>query len=217
MNKLHILGGALVGLVVGSAGTYLLTKKKLEIKYAELARDEIAETRAYLNERHKDILTRRIAQIPKDVDDRVHEGPATDTLERVLEGLRYGPKTVPVGPPKKMNVFDELPTHDEMEYLEGQEPADTTKPFIIAEETWSGSMPIFEHVTYTYYSEDDTLADESDNIVDGIDNLVGEDNLLKFGLLSGDPDTVFIRNKKLRMDFEIVRTEGSYKAMVLGE
>jgi hypothetical protein len=209
MNKLHILGGALVGLVVGAAGGYFFAKKQLNDKYVEFADQEIAATKAYLNERHKSTLDRRIPQAPADVDDRVHEGPPTDTLERVLDGLRYGPKTVPVGPPKKMNVFA---TNDDEE-----DKRDKTKPYLISVVEWSDTDEHYEQVCYTYYAEDDTLCDDADNIVDGIDNLIGEDHLQRFGDKSGDPHTVFVRNEKLRMDFEIVRTPGSYKTMVLGE
>lgn len=220
MNKLHIFGGALVGLAVGAVGGYFIAKKQLEQRYQEELREEIAHERAYLNERHKNTLERRIPQTPPGVDDRVHEGPPTQDLEKVLEGLRYGPKTVAVGPPKAHNVFDR--TELDSTPPEGQESADQSNenlglPFVIPEDVWSESMPFYEHVTYTYYQEDDTLADEEDQIVDRVDFLVGDDNLTRFGEKCDDPDTVFIRNKKLRMDFEIVRAHGSYKALVLGE
>ena len=214
MNKLHILGGALVGLVVGATGGYILAKKQLDKKYNEAVEHEIAVTKAYLNERHKSTLDKRVPQKPVGVDDRVHEGPSDDTLKRVLEGLRYAPKTVPVGPPKTMNVFEQQDLANDVEV---EEQRDKTKPYIISVGEWGDNDDHYERVVYTYYNEDDTLADEGDEIVDRVDYLVGDDNLTKFGHLSGDDDTVFVRNEKLRMDFEIVRANGSYKALVHGE
>jgi hypothetical protein len=212
MNKLHILGGALVGLVVGAAGGYLFAKKQLNDKYADLADKEIAETKAYLNQRHKDTLQQRIPQKPVGVDDRIHQGPDDAVLEKVLQGLRYGPKTVAVSPPKAMNVFEPDLSPDDDE----DEVRDPKKPYIITVAEWGEQDERIEKLTYTYYDEDSTLCDEEDNIVTRLD-VVGEDHLERFGHRSGDPDTVFVRNEKLRMDFEIVRANGSYRAMVLGE
>lgn len=70
--------------------------------------------------------------------------------------------------------------------------------------------------TLIYYEEDDTLATERDEVIYNVKDIVGPDALNRFGDMSGDKDTVIVRNERLHIDYEIRKEEGSYKEIVLG-
>lgn len=63
----------------------------------------------------------------------------------------------------------------------------------------------FTKITVTYYPIDRTLLDDDGDVIDDVNGTVGWKNLNSFGAESEDPDTVFIRNRRLLTDFEVVR------------
>ena len=67
-----------------------------------------------------------------------------------------------------------------------------------------------------YYEGDGTLCKDDDELIDDVNGLVGDANLLKFGLGSQDKDVVYVRNEKWNCDFEITRVKGSYGEIVHG-
>ena len=63
---------------------------------------------------------------------------------------------------------------------------------------------------YTFYEEDEVLADEREEAIDNVDEIVGLANLQRWGHGSGNADIVFIRNPTLGLDIEIARAKGSF-------
>lgn len=95
--------------------------------------------------------------------------------------------------------------------------SDTKKaPYVISIDDFHNTKNYFDKINLTYYSGDGVLVDDKEELVDDIQNLVG-DNLDKFGAQSEDPDVVFVRNEKMTSDFEITREKGSYAELVAGE
>jgi len=74
----------------------------------------------------------------------------------------------------------------------------------------------FDKLTVAYFEEDDTLLDEREQIIDDIEHVVGQANLNRFGQGSENDDIVYVRNTKMRADFEIMREQGSYAEQILG-
>lgn len=68
---------------------------------------------------------------------------------------------------------------------------------------------LYEQQTVQYYEEDGTLADISENIIPDLENVIGPDALDHFGEY-GEEDIVRVRNKKLGIDYEVIRIHGSY-------
>lgn len=66
-----------------------------------------------------------------------------------------------------------------------------------------------DKVTFTYYSKDDTMADDNEDIVDDEKYLLGDFGRC-FGQESGDPHVVYIRNEKVGCDYEVIWTNDSY-------
>lgn len=89
---------------------------------------------------------------------------------------------------------------------------DNTPPFVIskAKYAWDeeeGSD--YAKITVTYYPKDRVLLDDGDEPVENkeIDNMIGWRNLDRFGDESEDADVVFVRNRRMETDFEVVRDD----------
>ena len=89
---------------------------------------------------------------------------------------------------------------------EEEDEEDMSGPVVIPpEESWERDYPTLSLI---YFEGDTVLADESDKIVGNIDELVGEDFASHFG--EYEEDSVFVRNDKLGVYYEILRDYGTY-------
>lgn len=79
---------------------------------------------------------------------------------------------------------------------------------IISSDDFSDNQDDYEVVELSYYA-DDIVIGEDDNIIPDPEDIVG-DALVSFGMLSGDPDIVYVRNPKTRALYEIVRMSVKY-------
>ena len=79
-------------------------------------------------------------------------------------------------------------------------------PYVIPPEEF-GEIEEYDTESLTYY-QDGVLTDQDDSIIDNIDELIGEDSLTHFGEF--EDDSVFVRNDKLRCDYEILRDLRNY-------
>lgn len=80
---------------------------------------------------------------------------------------------------------------------------------IISAEDFNNNADDFETVDLTYYA-DEIMVGEDDNIIPSPEDIIGNDALVSFGMLSGDPDIVYVRNPKTRALYEIVRMSVKY-------
>lgn len=74
----------------------------------------------------------------------------------------------------------------------------------------------YDKLNLVYYDIDKVVSDDHDNLIHEWGELIGKDALEKFGEKSGDEDIVYIRNHKLKSDYEFVREHLSYSQTVLG-
>ena len=89
---------------------------------------------------------------------------------------------------------------------ENKEGEDMYVPEVIApEESWEQDYPT---ITLTYYEGDGVLTDDHDKIITNADELVGQDFAQHFG--EYEEDSVYIRNSKLKVHYEILRDYGAY-------
>ena len=80
------------------------------------------------------------------------------------------------------------------------------KPYVISPEEF-GEFEEYEKISLTYYA-DEVLADENDEEVDDVDEIVGEESLNHFG--EYEDDSVFVRNDRLKCDYEILLDQRNY-------
>lgn len=79
------------------------------------------------------------------------------------------------------------------------EEAEPKDPYVISSDEF-GFFEDFEEITLTYYS-DDILADDQDRIIEDKETIIGRDALSR--LTNTDDETVYVRNEKLKVDYEI--------------
>lgn len=131
--------------------------------------------------------------------------------------------------PTPVQVEDDL--REDVEYVHnirfhnpaGHDPNDVTTwdrhpdfPYVITEQEFRIDEPNFEKDSITYYKGDNTLAEEDESYIPDLEGTVGRDNLKYFGLASGDPRVLHIRNERVMTDFEVTLNDGKYHTQVLG-
>ena len=82
----------------------------------------------------------------------------------------------------------------------------TREPYVIAPYDF-GELDGYRKFELTYYA-DDVLEDEDYNIINDREDLIGRESLYTFGEF--DDDAVFVRNEKLRSDFQILKDYRTY-------
>lgn len=77
-----------------------------------------------------------------------------------------------------------------------------------------GENDNYTQISLVYYAGDGVLADDEDEVVEDIEATVGEDFAEHFG--EYEDDSVFIRNDRLRCDYEILRDNRSFSDVAEG-
>lgn len=90
-------------------------------------------------------------------------------------------------------------TNKEVEFME--------KPYVISPEEFGENGDDYETISLTYYA-DGVLADDMDEVIDDVDDVVGKDALTHFG--EYEDDSVFVRNERMRCDYEILLDSRKY-------
>ena len=99
---------------------------------------------------------------------------------------------------------------DERGYATGslkKEVSDMDEPRVISPDEF-GELE-YDTVSLTYY-EDGVLADDMDESISDIEDLIGNDALNHFGDNEDDPDAVYVRNDRMKIDYEILRDPRPY-------
>lgn len=225
-GDLRLLGGGFaVGIAVGVGVGYFATKKHLEVKYDRLAMQEIDEAREYYQAAKKATEARlkeplhEVVEYLGYVKKEDAEKPEIENERAAEEGPVDYTKFTPEPAPSDgvENVFETHPTVEyDWDYEEEtrRRRRNPGRPYVIHLEEFGEDG--FETVCYTYYEVDETLADERDEVVDDVDNVVGLANLERFGQGSDNPNIVMVRNESITTDFEISKANSSYAADVAG-
>ncbi len=89
----------------------------------------------------------------------------------------------------------------------GKEPME--KPYVISPEEF-GDFDDYEQISLTYYA-DGNLTDENDELIENVEDIVGEESLEHFG--EYDEDAVYVRNDRLKCDYEILLDQRDFFAL----
>lgn len=206
-EKANILVPVVIVVATFSLGGFLgytLAKRNLEKRYDQMLEEETERTVDYLKNVMKEEIKREAA--PRQ-QTRVNP---KKSLEELKVELGYDDVTEEDKPSVLINgrkLADSMI----------QETVDTSGPHIISEDEFNENVDDYEQISLSYYTEDDVLADESDEAVEAVDNVVGSENLKLFGRKnSRDPNVIFVKNDDVETLFEIVQIRGSYVKLVLG-
>lgn len=127
-------------------------------------------------------------------------------------------KIEPVKPLEEDDDIDQDLLQEISESADSEEKA----PYLISIDDFdAGYSGRYDTVSMTYYAVDDVLADDAEEAVMDVERFIGADTLDHFGAeaveLSGDENTLYVRNEVLHCDYEVTRIHQSYHQVVLGE
>ena len=93
-------------------------------------------------------------------------------------------------------------------YTEETKPAPKQEPHVISPDEF-GDQDGYDEISLTYYA-DGTVTDDNDRAMDEdeIEETIGKDSLTHFG--EYEDDSVFVRNDRLKADYEILMDQRSY-------
>ena len=95
-------------------------------------------------------------------------------------------------------------------------PRDEGLPYIVTTQEFFDEHEDYDTHSVTYYEDDRMLVDDRGTIISDIEGNLGPDYNLAFGLGSGEPHVVYIRNEQRTNDYEVLLEPGSYTENVLG-
>ena len=168
---------------VGAAIGSAVTWKLIKDKYESLANEEIAS--AYEHIKHS-------KNIPLFSEDNSEESEIDSQV--TLDKLR-----------EYKAIVDKYAAA-----LVEEEVNDVEKPYVIKPEEF-GDILEYESISLTYYA-DGVLTDEYDEVIDDVDETVGEESLTTFGQY--EDSAVFVRNDARKTDYEILLDLRNYSDVV---
>lgn len=197
----------MMGMAVGAAASWIGLKKY----YEKIAQEEISSVKSVYAKKHDEEIKKAINSVfgtgakkeeRHDRGEEIGEGghlysepdmycednSDTEVVRKINEAYSGGHTCVDNG--------------DEYDF--------SSKPYSIPPEKF-GDMYEYEQVSLNYYA-DGVLADDIDDIIDNVDDTVGRNFATYFG--EYEDDSVFIRNDRLRCDFEILRDNRTYAEVV---
>lgn len=210
-----------LGLAMGGGIGYLIARKREASKYEAIMALEVAELKEHYAA--KEVVR----------DDKPEMEDVMDTL-----GYRPEPKVdlkppVVVQPAPKIQpstfVREEVVEETVLNVFENENgivwdySVETKRremtpdgPHILHVDEYNAGEKEYDQDTLTWYDGDDVLCDNRDNIVEHGEEKLGLQNLQLFGKGSGDPNVLYIRNDQFEMDYEVIRSDGSYAQEVQG-
>ena len=181
------------GAALGSAVTFKLMKDK----YEQIVQEEIDSVKEVFSKNQEE-PSDMTEDVNKEAEVKVEKEDMFDDYIKELEKREYtnysqaAEKTIP------------------LENEHKKEERNVEKPYVISPEEF-GEFDDYEQISLTYYA-DHILADDMDELVENLDEVVGFDSLNHFG--EYEDDTVFVRNDRLRCDYEICRDLRTYSEVI---
>jgi hypothetical protein len=184
------------GAAIGSAITWKIVKTK----YEQIAKEEIESV--------KEVFSKKYKTLSQSIEDTV---PGLKEFSNDLKEVSEQPNRMSAS--MKPDIHEYTAMLKGKGYLENDidEVKDMEKPYVIEPDEF-GEMDGYDVISLTYYS-DKVLTDELDELVEDVDNVVGYDSLNHFG--EYEDDSVFVRNDRLKADYEILLDTRSYYTDVI--
>lgn len=198
----------------GAAVAGIVVARRAEKKYVAIAEKEIADAKEFYKKTYKVDEYSDPVEIAAGYEDVQIQTDEDEELKQAVEAFNTYRGHPALQDTEAVNVFDTHAVPVGEENPEGLTHGG--KPYVIAHNEFHENAPEFEQSELTYFEQSDTLADSRDEVIVDVEELVGEENLTKFGQNSGDNNIVYVRNEKLEMDFCIVKSGGDFAREVHG-
>lgn len=183
-SKVTFIIGTIVGVGIGVAGTYSYFKDK----YEKLAEEDLNSRRAFAKETK---VESEVTIAEKTADSRTVDKPSIAECAARLQKEGY------------INYSD-------MQEKEQKQEIIVDRPYVIQPSEF-GEFDDYEKIVLTY-TADEVLLDDMNEIVDDIEETVGEDSLEHFG--EYENDSVHVRNDDKKCDYEILLDERNYQEIL---
>lgn len=208
--------GAGVGLVIG----YKIAEKRLGDRFERRLEEETADMKEFytsVKQKYDSPEEAAAALIPK--TESTVEDPRVKTQKiqynKIVKEQKY------VGDGDGDDGLEEFKEGCEIEEVVHKNVFESTRvegePYIINQDDFMANETGYEQATLTLYTKGGVLTDQRDDVIDNADDVVGKLSVSNFGEGSSDPNVVHVRNEKLEMEFEVVKSERSFEEDVLGK
>ena len=182
MSKVTPLVTFVLGAAVGSAVSWYFLKDK----YEQIAQEEIDSVKQVFSGRGRE-----------------------ERIDNAVNKIEFSKNKVEAEEdPKLINEVADILKSNNYVNREVQDLVDEAeKPYVISPDEF-GELYDYENISLTYYA-DKVLADDNDELVEDVDDVVGYESLSHFG--EYEPDSVFVRNDRLKADYEILMDHRNYR------
>lgn len=219
--KLKLLAGGVTIAVVSSAVTYFVSKKLLDDQYEERVNAEVKESIDFLvrTQMHK------IAEISDELDKLDVQVVTESELDKIEAQPDEISDVEPLPPVEGERVFEEKPPIDslsanqkvaynkvmtDLEYdqitLPEEPPYEDEDITVISRDIYLENGTGWDQEILTYFADKGVLDVQGDYIEDPADKIGLVDP--PFGQLSEDPQIVYLRNKRLEKEYQLISDPG---------
>lgn len=171
----------------GAAIGALATWQYLKPKYEKMVQEEVNDFKQDWSERDRneseDAKTLTIEELE---EKRANLKEIAKTYDKIVEENKYA-KVLEKG---GSNVKDD-------------------EPYVISPLKFAEEDEDYEVISLTYFS-DGILVDDMGELIEDAESIVGTEFPEHFGEYTEDPDTVYVRNERLKVDYEIQRDLDTY-------
>lgn len=198
MNKDLIVKGLIF--VAGAAIGSVVTWKMVKTKYEQIAQEEIESVREAFGRSIDEDDTEESTEDESGIKGVDPDSPSVaEEIRGIVKKLGYVTEL-----PEEENPTETTEEKEENKEEEEEEDMDS-KPYVISPDEFGDCEYIT--VSLSYYL-DGIVTNEQGKIVTNTDELIGEDFADHFG--EYEEDSVFVRNDRLGMDFEILKDYRDY-------
>ena len=175
----------LSGVAAGAA----ISWKYLESKYKKIAQEEIDSVKeVYSNREKKQKEEKKIEHFEAISEKQKAREEDMEEAKSIISESGYAIE--------HSDIYQQV--------KEGKYMAD--RPYVIPPEEF-GENPYYDTISLNYYA-DGILTDDTDEPIEDIDGLIGEDALTHFG--EYEDDSVFVRDDDAQVDYEILLDQRRY-------
>ena len=177
------------GAAIGSVITWNFVKAK----YEQIANEEITSV--------KETYAKKLEEIrDHEIEDELGEDDEDDFYEEDTDDEEFSEDDME-------NYYDAVREYEHNDYdNSAQNGLEVDKPYVISPEEF-GEFDNYEQISLTYY-DDGYLADDMDDLVEDVEDIIGWELLNHIG--EYEEDAIHIRNDSLKTDYEILRVMDRY-------
>lgn len=206
-----VAGGIGIGLVVGFVIGYRWNRAKIRAEAFRESEKEVEQIRELYRNETAALKARQKPHLEEVIEDRGYS-------DRQEEPERPTRPPVPAGPPPESTMKLETGKDKDLHWEYPQELANRSpdRPYIIHQDEYDQPDSDYKTEVLTWWSGDDVLTGEDEQPMLNADDIVGLEHMSRFGHGTDDFNVLFIRNDRLKMEYEVCRMTTSYEEEIQG-